>query len=352
MKLWAVVTNGQPLQCLEVATPEPTGTEVLLEVTHCGVCHSDLHFWKGVYDLGGGNVLTLVDRGVTLPRAPGHEPAGRVVAVGPETKGVRPGDRRVIFPWIGCGTCWRCKSGDENLCDKPSAIGVIRHGGFASHIMAPHPRYLFDYGDVDPATAATYACSGITVYSAIRKLRPLHKDRPILIVGAGGLGLAAMAMLRALDHTGDFVVVDIASDKRQAALEAGAKAAIDGRAEDAVAQIQKAAGGPILQAMDFVNSAATASMALDSLGRGGQLVLVGVAGGEIKLSVSSLIFRPRAIIGSATGSLNDLRDVLELAKAGKLKPTPIERIAKNQANEALEKLKAGAVKGRLVLEGA
>ena len=352
MRLWAVVKNGQPLECLEVATPEPRGTEVVLEVTHCGVCHSDLHFWKGTYDLGGGNVMTLIDRGVTLPRAPGHEPVGRVVAVGPDATGVSVGDARVIFPWMGCGECWRCKSGDENLCDKPAAVGVIRHGGFSSHIVAPHPRYLFDYGTVDPATAATYACSGITVYSAINKFRPLHKDKPILLVGAGGLGLAAMAMLRALDHTGDIIVVDIAEDKRRAAIDAGAKAAIDGRAEDVVAQIQKAAGGAMLQAIDFVNSAATAAMALDTLGRGGQLVLVGVAGGEIKLSVSSLIFRPRAMIGSATGSLNDLRDVLELAKSGKLKPTPIELMPKDKANEALQKLKAGAVTGRLVLEGA
>jgi alcohol dehydrogenase/propanol-preferring alcohol dehydrogenase len=216
----------------------------------------------------------------------------------------------------------------------------------------PHPRYLFEYGDVDPALAATYACSGITVYSAIRKFRPLHNDRPMLLVGAGGLGLAAMSMLRALDHTGDIIAVDIAADKRQAALDAGAKAAIDGRAEDLVAQVQKAAGGPLLQAMDFVNSAQTSSMALESLGRGGQLVLVGVAGGEISLSVSSLIFRPRAIIGSATGSLNDLHDVLQMAKAGKLRSTPVERMPKDKANEALQKLKAGAVTGRLVLEGA
>ena len=216
----------------------------------------------------------------------------------------------------------------------------------------PHPRYLFDYGNVDPALAATYACSGITVYSAIKKFRPLHKDRPILLIGAGGLGLAAISMLRAVGHTGDIVVVDIAEDKRQAATKAGAAAAIDGRSEDAIAQITAAAGGAVVQAMDFVNTAATAGMALESLGRGGQLVLVGVAGGEIPLSVSSLIFKPRAIIGSATGSLQDLADVLELANANKLPPTPTERMPKDRANEALLKLKSGDVTGRLVLEGA
>lgn len=352
MRLWAVVKNGQPLECIEVDTPKPAGSEVVVEVTHCGVCHSDLHFWKGTYDLGGGKVLTLTERGVSLPRAPGHEVLGRVVAVGPDAKGVSVGDKRVVYPWIGCGECWRCTSGEENLCDKPSAVGVIRHGGFSSHVVVPHPRYLFDYGNVDPALAATYACSGITVYSAIKKFRPLHKDRPILLIGAGGLGLAAISMLRAVGHTGDIVVVDIAEDKRQAATKAGAAAAIDGRSEDAIAQITAAAGGAVVQAMDFVNTAATAGMALESLGRGGQLVLVGVAGGEIPLSVSSLIFKPRAIIGSATGSLQDLADVLELANANKLPPTPTERMPKDRANEALLKLKSGDVTGRLVLEGA
>src|SRR3546814_9576559 len=76
------------------------GSEVLVEVTHCGVCHSDLHFWKGEYNLGGGKVMKLAERGVTLPRAPGHEIAGRVAAFGPEASGVALGDLRVVYPWI------------------------------------------------------------------------------------------------------------------------------------------------------------------------------------------------------------------------------------------------------------
>ena len=109
MKLWAVVENQQPLQCLEVADPEPAGTEVVIAVTHCGVCHSDLHFWKGSYNMGGGKTLTITDRGVTLPRAPGHEVAGRVVAKGPEASGIEIGDLRIVYPWLGCGRCFRCR---------------------------------------------------------------------------------------------------------------------------------------------------------------------------------------------------------------------------------------------------
>ena len=78
MSIWAVVEHGQALQAIERASREPVGTEVLLDVTHAGVCHSDLHFWTGYYDMGGGKLMKLAERGVVLPRAPGHEVVGRV----------------------------------------------------------------------------------------------------------------------------------------------------------------------------------------------------------------------------------------------------------------------------------
>ena len=88
MRAWAVVENGAPLKEIELPTPEPKGTEVLLEVTHCGVCHSDLHIWEGYYDVGGGKKMSLKDRGVTLPLAMGHEIVGRVAKLGPDATGV------------------------------------------------------------------------------------------------------------------------------------------------------------------------------------------------------------------------------------------------------------------------
>lgn len=349
MKLWAVVENGKPLQQMDFPDPEPQGSEVVLKVSHCGVCHSDLHFWKGEYNLGGGKVLRLTDRGVELPRAPGHEVLGTVMKVGPEAEGIAVGDRRIVFPWLGCGTCERCTSDQENLCDKPAAIGVVRHGGFGSHVVVPHPRYLVDFGDVDPAFAATLACSGITVYSAIRKLQPLDPDSPVLLIGAGGLGHAALGMLRALGHE-ETIVLDIDATKLEAAREAGATHVIDGTADDVVAQILAAAGGPVPAAMDFVNNSTTASTGLECLAKNGKLVLLGVAGGDLQLSLAGMIFRPRSIIGSATGSLGDLRAVAELARQGKLLPMPIMRMKKDDANEALEKLRSGQVTGRIVLE--
>ena len=350
MELWAVVENGAPLERIEEPDPRPAGTEVVIEVTHCGVCHSDLHFCKGEYDMGGGTVMRITDRGVTLPRAPGHEIVGRVAALGPEAEWVALGDLRIVYPWIGCGTCRRCRAGEDNLCDRQRSIGVVRHGGFGSHVVVPHPRYLVDPGEVDPGLAATFACSGITVLSAIRKLGPLDPDEPVLLIGAGGLGHAAIATLRALGHRA-IVVVDLSAEKREAALMAGATAAVDGAAEDPAAAIRDACGGPVMAAIDFVNVSRTAPYALDSLAKGGTLVLIGASGGEMPLSLAGMVFRPRTVMGSAMGSLQDLHDVVALARSGRLAPMPLCRMPKTEANEALALLREGRVTGRIILEG-
>lgn len=349
MKLWSVVENDKPLECIERADPVPVGSEILLQVTYCGVCHSDLHFVHGVFDLGGGQKLRITDRGVKLPCAPGHEIVGRVVAMGPDATGVAIGDERVVYPWMGCRACAMCLSDRENMCYKSNSLGIVRDGGFGSHVVVPDASYLFDYGNLDPALAATLACSGLTVYSAIRKAMPLDPDRSVLIVGAGGLGMVAISLLHALGHR-KIIVADVSDEKRQAAIDAGATLAIDNGAANAVQTIVDAAGGPLQAAIDFVNMGATVGVALECLDKGGRLVLVGVGGGDYQLSLAGLIFRPRSIIGTITGSRQELREVIALAQSGQFEPPPVTRMPKACANEALDRLKEGKVIGRLVLE--
>lgn len=351
MKAWAVVANGAPLECIEVLAPEPSGTEIVLEVTHCGVCHSDLHFWKGSYDMGGGKIMSLKDRGVTLPRAPGHEIVARVSKLGPDAKGVSIGDLRVVYPWLGCGNCDACRNEQDNMCLAQRSLGVLQDGGFASFVKVPHARYLVDIAGLDPALASTYACSGITVYSAIRKIMPLPPDAAVALIGAGGLGLAGIAMLKAFGHR-HIVSVDVDPAKREAALAAGASQAVDGSGEGVTQRIVAAAGGPVAAAIDFVNASTTARTAFDALAKGGKLVLVGVAGGEITLSLAGMIFRAQSVLGSNTGSPQDLRDVVALAKSGKLASTPVEHFAGDAVNEALDRLHHGKVTGRAVLVSA
>lgn len=351
MRRWSVVENHKPLQSIEYPDPEPQDAEIVLEVTHCGVCHSDIHFVKGEFDMGNGQILRITDRGVKLPCAPGHEIAGKVVAMGPEAKGVAIGDHRIVYPWMGCRTCDYCLNDQENMCLQPRSLGTIRDGGFGSHVVVPDASYLFAFDGIDPALAATFACSGLTVYSAIRKLGEIRQGAPVLVMGAGGLGLAALATLKALGHDRVFMV-DIDPDKRTGALAAGAEQAFDPLQPGAMEAISAAANGQLLHALDFVGNGKTVDMAFNALAKTGRLVIVGVGGGDYSLSLAGLIFKPRSIIGTITGSRQELREVIALAQSGKLAPLPIRCMPKDCANEALDLLEHGKVSGRLVLEGA
>ena len=351
MQAWAVVEHGQDLRSVELPMPDPVGTEVLVEVTHCGICHSDLHIWEGFYDLGGGKRLNMRDRGMVLPLALGHEIAGRVAKLGPDARGVAVGDVRVVYPWVGCGHCAQCLAEQDHMCPNLRALGVSQVGGFATHVVAPHPRHLVDPGTLDPAVAATYACSGITVLSAIRKVLPLPPEEPVVLVGAGGLGLNAISVLRALGHA-NIVVVDLGAEKRQAALDAGARAAVDGSGEGVTARILEACGGPVGAVIDMVNGSATAAFAFAALRKGGRLVQVGLFGGELTVPLPTMAMRALTVQGSFVGSPGDLRDLIGLAQDGGVQPLPVTEVPKDQANDALMRLRDGAVKGRIVLRSS
>jgi alcohol dehydrogenase/propanol-preferring alcohol dehydrogenase len=352
MRAWAVVENGKPLQEIEMPTPEPVGTEVLLEVTHCGVCHSDLHIWEGYYDVGGGKKMSLTDRGVSLPLAMGHEIVGRVVKLGPEATGVKVGDLRIVYPWIGCGTCEKCLSDEDNMCEVAAhSLGVYENGGYGTHVIAPHPRHLIDPGTLDPAVAATYACSGITVYSAIKKAMPLSPDAPIVVVGAGGLGMNAIAVLKALKHR-NIIVVDVSAEKREAALRAGAAKAVDGTGPETTKRIVEAAGGPVPAVIDLVNGTATAAFAFGALGKGGKLVQVGLFGGELMLPLPIMPLRALTVQGSYVGTPKELRELVQLAQEGTLQALPVTTVPQSEANDALMRLRDGKVTGRIVLRAA
>ena len=348
MRAWAVVENGAPLKELELPTPEPKGTEVLIEVTHCGVCHSDIHIWEGHYDLGGGKVMNLQDRGVVLPLAMGHEIVGRVAKLGPDAKGVKVGDLRIVFPWVGCGECEMCRNEEDNMCLKGRSLGVYQNGGYGTHVVAPHPRHLVDPGKLDPGVAATYACSGITVYSAINKVMPISPDEPIVLVGAGGLGMNAIAVLKAMKHR-NIISVDVSAEKRDAALKAGAAKAVDGAGEGVAKRIIEAAGGPVLAVIDLVNGTATARFAFDALRKGGKLIQVGLFGGELNVPLPLMPIRALTIQGSYVGNPKELRALVKLAQEGSLQPLPISIVPQREVNDALMRLRDGKITGRVVL---
>jgi propanol-preferring alcohol dehydrogenase len=348
MRAWAVVENGAPLKEIELPTPEPKGSEVLLQTTYCGVCHSDLHIWEGYYDVGGGQKMSLKDRGVTLPLAMGHEIVGRVVKLGPEAEGVKLGDIRIVYPWLGCGECRFCRADEDNMCLTPRSLGVYQNGGYGTHVLAPHPRHLVDPGELDPAVAATYACSGITVYSAIKKLMPMEPDEAIVLIGAGGLGMNAIAVLKAMGHR-KIVVVDVNPEKLAAAKQAGASDTVEATGE-VRQRIFEVCNGPVLGIIDLVNGTTTARFAFDALRKGGRLVQVGLFGGELMLPLPLMAIRALTVQGSYVGTVKDLRELVSLARKGDLQPLPVATVPQSQANDALMRLREGKVTGRLVLK--
>jgi len=349
MKSYDVVDFGAPLQASEKPTPKPQGSEVLLRTLAAGVCHSDLHIRDGWYDLGGGKKLLVKDRGIVPPLTMGHEIVGEVVVVGPEATGVKIGDKRLAHPWIGCGICAVCRRGEEQLCPTPRFLGVHRPGGYADHVLVPHPRYLLDFGGLSPTQAAPYACAGITAYGALKRVgEAVLREQPIMVIGAGGVGLMCLTLHTAMGGKAA-IVADIDPQKRAAALRAGAIAAIDARDGDAVKQAQAAAKGPIAAAIDFVGASATARLGIDAIARGGKYVIVGLFGGDITLSLPLLPMRAITLQGSYVGSLAEMRELLALVATGKVPAVPVSERRLDQANAVLEDLKAGRIVGRAVL---
>ena len=348
MRMFQVCVCGQPLQCNEQATPEPKGTEVLLKVLAAGVCHSDLHLADGYFDLGGGKKLSLQDRGMVLPLTLGHENVGEVVAVGPEAKGVKVGQRMLADPWIGCGKCGPCQRNEDNLCTAMRSLGVFSNGGYATHMMVPHPRYLFDIGDLPPERAAPLACSGVTTYGALKKLSTL-KSEPTVIIGAGGLGLMCLALHQKMGgHSA--IVVDIDPAKRDAAKRAGAKAVVDGRAVDAVDQIKSLTNGGAWGVVDLVGSSQSARLGYDSLAKGGKYVIVGLFGGDLTVALPPIPMRALTIQGSYVGSVPEMAELMDLIKRTGLPNVPVATRPLAQVNEAMADLRAGKVVGRVVLQ--
>jgi alcohol dehydrogenase, propanol-preferring len=350
MRSYDIVAWGQPLQAQVRDTPAPQGSEVLLRLTHCGVCHTDVHVRDGYYDLGGGRKLTLADRGYALPLTPGHEPVGEVVAMGATVQGIVSGKRYLINPWIGCGNCAMCAADRDNLCQNMQPLGMGIWGGFGTHLLVRHSKYLVDIEGLRPDQAAPLACSGLTTYSAIRKLFPIGSTDWVAIIGCGGLGLMALAILRGLGHE-RVVACDIDDRKLAAARTAGVTATCNLKTEG-LKHLLRATGGSLYGMLDFVGSAETVALAVSALRKGGRFVVCGLMGGMAGVPIPVVALREIAILGSAVGNSADLIDLVALVKRGVIRLPEVERRPLAMADQSLDDLAAGRVVGRVVLEMA
>ncbi len=342
----SLVAYGQPLCETVVDCPAPRGTEVLLRVGCCGVCHSDLHLQDGYFELGGERRLDITkDR--PLPFTLGHEIAGVIEAAGSEAKGAGIGRPVAVYPWIGCGQCPACRAGEENLCSKHRHLGIAADGGFASHVLVSHPRYLLDYAPLPPSFAGPLMCSGLTAYSALKRLAGPARHGPALLIGLGGVGMMGLAIARALFAEAP-IVADIDAKKREAALAAGAAAAYDPADPQARRAIMAATGG-LLAVCDFVGSDKSLQFATGLLARGGKVVVTGLLGGTFSIAAAMIPIKAMSIEGTLTGTLAEARELLDLARAGKIAPIPTRERPLREAQAALDDLRAGRIVGRTIL---
>lgn len=349
MKSAKIIEINQPLQIQESKTPKPKGSQVLVKVQSSGVCHSDIHLWEGGYEGPQGQFLKTTDRGVKYPLTPGHEIAGIIDSLGEQSEGFKKNEKVLVYPWIGDGLCPACRIGEENLCDKPRSLGIYNDGGYADYVLVPSYKYLIKLGDeIDTDTSAPLSCSALTAYGAVKNGNLTPNDN-VVIVGTGGLGLMAIQLTKAI--TGSRIIaLDRDDEKLKAAKHNGADDIINSTKEDpvkAVMELTERMGADAV--IDFVNASSTVEVDMKFLRRRAKLVLVGLFGGELKLNLIAMPTRSYKLIGSYTGSMNDLIELVSLAKRDIIKPVISNRFRLDEATKALSMLKNGKILGRGVI---
>ncbi len=335
---------NKPLKLQDIEVPKVKGYEVLVKVEAAGVCHSDVHMRQGRV----GPLRMIEDLGVRLPLTLGHEIAGRVEEVGEYVEGFSKGDLVAVNPWEGDGTCYYCKLGEEQMCDRPRWLGISIDGGYAEYVKVTHYKYLYKLKNLTPLEAAPLTCSGITTFRAVKEAL-LDPSKTLVIVGAGG-GLGTMAVQIAKAMTGATVIgVDVRDEALEAAKRAGADHVVDGR-KNPIQEIKTITGGRGADAViDLNNSEKTLSVYPYALAKNGRYVMVGLYGGELKILSPFLIFNWVKFIGTQVGNNIDFLGVLTLAEKGKIRPMVTKQMKLEEVNEALDNLENARATGRQVL---
>jgi alcohol dehydrogenase, propanol-preferring len=350
----------EPLAIDTVSKPKVAhGEEVLIRVGAAGLCHSDLHLINGEWK----DVLPL-----KLPKTPGHEVAGWIEEIGesvPESAQMKEGDLVAVFGGWGCGICTYCKSGDEQLCNFPRWPGLSAYdGGYSEYIIVPSYRFLIKVGkllttrsrnsSIHPEELAALTDAGLTPYRAIKKIRHLlGPGKTIAIFGIGGLGSYAIQYAKTLGQSSTVIAIDRKEENLQLAEKFGADFVINvsnsqNIRSEIISNITEDRGTGVDVVIDCVGAEATIEDSCRILNKGGSLVIVGLFGSQIKIPLVRAVLQEYQVYGSLWGNYNELSEVIELAKAGKIKHN-IQKFPLSEINKAIQLLKNGEIVGRGVI---
>ena len=326
----------KPLSLESVPRPTLEPEDVLIQVEACGLCHSDLHVADGDWPQ-----LTGITK---KPLILGHEIAGRVVETGERVSNFRAGDR-VGVPWVywTCGACEFCREGNENLCPQQKITGVTVDGGFAEFVRAPASHAVEIPDGLSAVQAAPLFCAGVTVHRALRQVAILPGQR-LAIFGIGGLGHLAVQLARELGA--EVIAIDVSDEKLELAKSLGAAQGLNARSKNVVKELRQKGGVHVA----MVTSAAKAAYdtALSTLRPTGTLLVVGLPPEDISFPAIRMAAGELRIVASAVGTRQNLREVLAMAAAGKIR-SHVTAHPLNQVNDLLEDLRHGQVSGRTAL---
>lgn len=332
----AVVTGfGEPLELQERPIPKPGPFEVLIRMEASGLCHTDIHAWRGDWPVKP-----------SPPFVPGHEGVGIIEGVGSQVTRVAEG-QRVAIPWLGyaCGHCEYCVTGWETLCEEQRNSGYGMDGSYAEYAVADS-RYVGLVPDgIDPLEAAPLTCAGVTTYKAVKVAGTRPSDLAV-VFGVGGLGHLAVQYAKAAGAT--VAAVDLFDDKLALARDLGADITINAREQDPIEVLQSYGGAD--QAIVTAVSPRAFEQAFEGLRRGGTMSLVGLpADNEMTLPIFQTVLRGITVRGSIVGTRVDLQEVFELHLAGHTRVMYDTRKL-DSVNEDFAAVEAGDVTARLVFQ--
>jgi uncharacterized zinc-type alcohol dehydrogenase-like protein len=304
--------------------------EVFVKVTHCGICHSDIH---------------LIDNDWTVSRypfIPGHEVIGEVTAVGALVKHVKLGDRVGVGWQAGCcHICEWCQRGEENLCEESQPTCVRRHGGYADGIVVDSRLTFVIPQAIDSAYAAPLMCAGITVYSPLIRLG-VRASMRVGVIGIGGLGHLALQFASACGC--EVIAFSTSPEKKKEAQRFGAHQFILSTQEE---QMKK-----VLDSVDILLSVVTVDLDwpvwIDVLRQNGKLVILGASPSDMKISPGVLLSRHKSVIGSNTGGIPMIHEMLSFAARHQIRPQ-IETMPLSKVNEAIARVRENKARYRMVL---